>query len=144
VLSFLVVNAPEFSPNLISSEELLKLLRELRPFQPKRREVLYQRSEEASYGLLVLHGAVGVVSGEERFESTMGPLSCIGMRALELPDAPPESAAKPTFDEECAQLSASTYVPDFTATVLTEACLVVRIERERYLEAHLRKKHEGS
>lgn len=142
VMSFLSVNAPEFSPHLVSDEELLRLLSELRPLRPKRRDVLYRRSDEASYGMLVVHGAVGVVSGEEGFESTMGPLSCIGMRALELPEtAGGGGAAKPSMDEELALLSDSTYVPDFTATVLTEASLVLRIERQRYLEAHLRTKH---
>jgi len=143
VLSFLCVNSPEFSPHLVSGEELMQLLREVRPLRPARREVLYARAQEASYGTLVLHGAVGVASGEEGFESTMGPLSCLGMRALELPEAAPDAAAAQTREEEFKALVSAVYAPDFTATVLTDGCLVLRIDRARYLEAHLRTKHGG-
>jgi len=141
VLSFLSVNAPEFSPRLVSGEELLALLREVRALRFAKRDVLYRRSEEASFGTLVLHGAVGVVSGEEGFESTMGPLSCIGMRALELPEVARADAEKRTREGELRRWESTTYVPDFTASVLTDGCLVIKIDRSRYFEAHLRTKY---
>lgn len=138
VLSFLMsADAVTFSPAFVSDQELLKLLRELKPVRLAKCSVLYRNDEEAAHGTLVLHGAVGVISGEEGFESTMGPLSCIGMRALKPLDMPVEVSTEATLEGELERLPiASSYVPDFTATVLTDSCLVLRIERKRYIEAH--------
>lgn len=148
IAAFLASNSKEFSSNLVSNEELVRLLKELRPLHLARREPLYCRNREASCGTLVLHGAIGVVSGEESFESTMGPLSCLGMRALELP--PPSLEAEPheqgalgvvRREKELQALRRFRYTPDFSASALTEKCLVIQIDRARYLEAHLQSKY---
>lgn len=140
VLSFLTsTGAAAFSPELISSEELLELLRELRPIRPAKRAELYRRSEKACHGTLVLQGAVRIVSGEEAFESTMGPWSCMGMQALEPAVIPPELLGG-TQGAEVPKLREQEYISDFTATVLTEGCLVLQIDQKRYLQAHLKSK----
>merc|ERR1712046_1911 len=105
----------------------------------ERDTVLFQRSQKATFGVVVLNGAVQVLSGEEDFGSTFGPWSCLGMRALE----PPVRTARlpstgPASDELMELHDAHDYIPDFSATVLTGSCVVLKIERQAYLKAYLR------
>jgi len=142
VMSFLIATQPAFGSPYIGDQELLALLRECRPIGPPKRTVLYQRSERTTCGILILTGAVRIVSGEENIESTVGPWTCLGMRALDPPVSLNGQALGGSMggaeSEELLELhDTHNYVPDFTATVLTDGCLLLRIERQRYLKAFL-------
>merc|ERR1712079_59849 len=127
VATFLAHAHPKvFSEQRIGEDQLIELLEKLRPMQPGKRSVIYEKSISSNYGTLVLQGAVKVVSGEEGFESTLGPWSCLGLRALEPLGSPgPGGAAEET----------SRFCPDFMATVVTEGCLLLRIERDSFAKA---------
>jgi len=113
VLSFLVTTQKAFAKSLILEEELLRLLCELQPQLVGRREELYSRGQMPSYVTLVLQGAIRVTSGEDQYESTVGPWGLLGMQRLSQKD----------------------YVCDFTAVAVTDGCLVLKIHYERYLRA---------
>eukprot|EP00933_Yihiella_yeosuensis_P030670 TRINITY_DN2427_c1_g1_i2.p1 TRINITY_DN2427_c1_g1~~TRINITY_DN2427_c1_g1_i2.p1 ORF type:complete len:523 (+),score=80.82 TRINITY_DN2427_c1_g1_i2:62-1570(+) len=82
VRSLLVSTEKCFAPDRIAEEELLQLLQELRVRPLARRDELYSRGQAATFATLVLQGALRVVSGEDRFESTVGPWICLGTGAL--------------------------------------------------------------
>merc|ERR1712008_157613 len=135
VATFLSHAQPKvFSESRIGHVDLIELMSKLRPMQPAKRSILYDKSTQFNYGTLVLQGAVKVVSGEEGFESTLGPWSCLGLRAL-------EPLQSPGTDQECREMgklqTEYTSFPDFTATVVTDGCLILRIERAAFLKASL-------
>merc|ERR1712008_621189 len=133
VATFLTHAHPNvFSEERIGGDELIELLRKLRPMQPGKLSVIYEKSTASNHGTLVLQGALKVVSGEEGFESTLGPWSCLGLRALE-PLSSPGSGER---HEEMSRLKTEYgFCPDFTATVVTEGCLLLRIERDSFIKA---------
>jgi CRP-like cAMP-binding protein len=88
---------------------------------PNPEDILFKRGRPATSFLLILSGKVGVLAGNESFFSEVCPWSHIGVEAV---------CIAGTGDE--------TYVPDFTAFVLTEElrCLwVTQIDVQQLLSS---------
>lgn len=81
--------------------------------EPHNDDILYRRNQPNTRLTLVLGGKLGVIAGKDGFRSESGPWSVLGSDAL--------------WQEE------GTYVPDFTAHVVTEDVRYIQISRTDFL-----------
>lgn len=138
VCTYLSATQPVFSKEHIAEEDLLKLLAEATLDRPRQKSLVYKHMEKATFGLLVLQGAIRVSIGVEELESTVGPWSCIGMRSLEPPTALLHALKHGASEGEelLENHDAHDYIPDFTASVLTDNSMLLKITRSAYLKAY--------
>lgn len=106
VCSFLAGNAPQFSPEVMSSDMLLTLIMQCRvcdvlPGTPAA--LICLRGAQCSVAYLVLQGRVRVVAGSEAFKTELGPWTLLAGKSLDVED----------------------YCPDFTATIVEHARLLL-------------------
>lgn len=106
VCSFLSGNAAQFSEDVLSQEMLLTLIMQCRvcdvlPGTPAA--LICRRASPCKVAYLVLQGRVRVVAGAEGFKTEFGPWTLLAARSLEEED----------------------YSPDFTATVVEHARLLL-------------------
>jgi len=116
IQSYLSTTLPEFSPSLlgedafkylVSKSEVIHIEKPLKSDEP-----VYQRNQPSSWFTLVLQGKIEIQSGAEGFRSEGGPFTYLGLAALK----------------------SDSFIPDFTAKILTHA-QILRIKKRQYDDA---------
>lgn len=137
VLAFLQATQPCFSADHVSEDQLLKLLRASSMESSSTvGRVLYRPNESQAVATIVLQGLVEVRSGAEDIVSQIGAWGCIGMRSLEPPFGLLSALQSSRQTEMVLSHDAHDYMPDYTATILSGDCRLLRISRRDYLEAY--------